>query len=221
MLGVNSKDLALDIDAGLRAQSRLQFDLRDPLYPVYYPSKESEGVRITLAEYQNFRRWWHMTDAIKFGPMVIWLLCAEFARRLTGLDGERPVISLAVGAVLLVPCYLLGRKLFTQQQAKLLAGNRQKFPPRPADYYDWVETVQQYETSRVPTFFQCLSFWLFAAGCAFLAVKGTYALWAKIGFGAASALLFSAPVVLLMLHWRTVARYREMMAAMGGKQVSR
>jgi hypothetical protein len=53
------------------------------------------------------------------------------------------------------------------------------------------------------------------AGCAFLALNESYSLWAKIGLGSASVLLFAAPFLLLMLHWRNVADYEKMSQAMG------
>jgi hypothetical protein len=222
MFGLNSNNLAQEFEAGMRAFDRLHFDLSDRLKPVYYPTKESGGVEITLKEFDQFRFWTHMSDAISFGPIVIWLLCLKMAHKLVSLGSAWPVKSLAFGGLLLVLCFFVGRRLRDHHREKLRSGFRKQHPPRPSDYYEIVEATQRYETSRAPGVFGFLAFWLFAAGCAFLAAEGTYALWAKIGIGAASALLFAAPVLLIMLHWRTGTRYREMMAlGSSGKQLSR
>lgn len=214
MFGVNSKNLAQDFDAGMRAFDRIHFDLSDRLYPVYYPTKESGGVEITLKEFHTFRFWTHMSDAISFGPIVIWMLCFKLAYKVVNLGGTWPVKSLALGGLMLVLCYFAGRKVQKYQQSKLLSGARKQHPPRPADYYYIVETTQSYETSRAPNIFAFFAFWLLAAGCSFLAAKAPYGLLAKIGLAAGSALLFAAPILLLMLHWRTSQRYRQMIDAM-------
>ncbi len=214
-MGVSSKNLAHDFEAGMRAFDRIHFDLSDRLYPIYYPTKESGGAEITLKEFHTFRFWSHMSDAISFGPIVIWLLCFKMAYKIVSVGGVWPVRSLVFGGLVLVLCFIAGRKVQTYQKSKLLSGARKQHPPRPADYYNIVETTQRYETSRAPNIFIFLAFWLFAAGCGFLALKAHLSLLAKIGLGAGSAALFAAPILLLMLHWHTIRQYRQMIDTIG------